>query len=878
MKKLLLIATFVVLYAAAYGQRGVGIGVNPPTEKLHVVGNFRLQGALMPNNNAGTTGQILQSNGPGNSPTWVNMPQGGGGGYRPFGAVNFVPRFVVNDSTLGIRSSRAAIGSIQDDSVQVLIRRGALGLPYTNLNYFSIIEAANTGLNTVDIQRIALHVKAQDSTGIDAQVVSTETDAPAVLGRINSRVLFSSAISGNSTNNTATGLVSYGVSGTAINLSRQTLSAVFEGFARGFTGSAGLSGFAGISSGTATTFAHGIQGTSLSDSSFTAGVYGETVPLGVFIGGNIPLRLNAGVLGYGFLSAPTGSNTSGVMGYMDSYTESAGNMGGGGQGVYGLTTGGAGVGVRAFAARVGGNTNLPNASYNYGVFASAHSTEDRSAGVFGRVLKQGNPWGNGPTFPINTDSPTSGACFGVLGESFMNSDSSAGGKFISRAANAGIGAYGVSHTNIGVVGLHAPTTGTDPGVCGWTKSTDAGASGVMGVVGDGDAYGVFGITKSSVGQSSGVYGFANPDLGTGTVHGVTGVTNSESDDATGVTGKAAASIDKRTIGVYGETNSTADGVGIYGYSAATTGEGVGVLGVSNSAGANAAGIIGRISSADATAAGVFGEDNVPGAGTGGAVGTVSWAGYFNGHVNITGDLIINGAANATTANAGIKSFLIDHPLDPENKTLRHFCAESNEALNVYSGNIVTDANGTATVRLPDYFQALNTDFRYQLTTIGQFASAIVSKKIEGNVFEIKTDKPNVEVSWQITGKRNDPFVKAINLPVEETKTAQNKGKYIYPFAYKLPESRGINFKEKGKNDPTPTAVPVSTPKALPKFNFKNEPPRPKTEAELMREKLDKEAYEEIIKKYREPQQPASNKPTQEILKERVQKALKYTQK
>jgi hypothetical protein len=854
MKKLLLIATFVVLYAAAYGQRGVGIGVNPPTEKLHVVGNFRLQGAFMPNNLPGTAGQVLQSNGANNPPSWIDMPQGGGGGYRPFGKVNFVPRFIVNDSTLGIRSTRAGIGSIQDDSVQVLIRRGLLGLPYSDLNYFTIIEAANSGLNTVNNQRIALHVRSQDSTGIDAEVFSTETDAPAVLGVINSRVIGSSAVVG-VTANQATGLVASGVSGSALNNSDFFPIDVWEGFSRGRGSSSGVNGFGGFN-GTTSATGHGVYGTSFSSTGFTAGVYGETLPFAIRTGGG-QLPLTAGVMGYGYLSAPTGSNSTGVLGLVDSYTESGGNMGGGGYGVYGITTGGAGTGVRALAMRVGQNTNLPNAGANYGVFAAAASTEDRSAGVYASIFRNGTQFA-----PDNTGSPTSGACYAVFGESYMNSDSSAGGKFVSRAANAGIGAYGVSHTNIGVVGLHAKETGTDPGVCGWTKSTEAGSSGVMGVVGDGDAYGVFGITKSSVGQSSGVYGFANPDLGTGTVHGVTGVTNSESDDASGVTGVAAASVGRRTIGVYGETNSTGDGIGVYGYSAATTGEGVGVLGVSNSNGANAAGVIGRISSADATAAGVFGEDNVPGAGA-----STSWAGWFNGNVNITGQV------NAPTANAGIKSFLIDHPLDPENKTLRHFCAESNEALNVYSGNIVTDANGTATVRLPDYFQALNTDFRYQLTTIGQFANAIVSKKIEGNVFEIKTDKPNVEVSWQITGKRNDPFVKAINLPVEEAKSPENRGKYLYPFAYKLPESRGIHVINV---DPKPTAVPVSTPKALPKFNFKNEPPRPKTEAELMREKLDKEAYEELIKKYREPQ-TKTDKPAQEILKDRV-KALKYTQK
>lgn len=77
-------------------------------------------------------------------------------------------------------------------------------------------------------------------------------------------------------------------------------------------------------------------------------------------------------------------------------------------------------------------------------------------------------------------------------------------------------------------------------------------------------------------------------------------------------------------------------------------------------------------------------------------------------------------------------------------------------LNIYNGNITTDANGDATVVLPAYFEALNRDFRYQLTVIGQFAQAIVQDEIQANHFTIKTDKPGVKVSWQVTGIRQDP--------------------------------------------------------------------------------------------------------------------------
>ena len=60
-------------------------------------------------------------------------------------------------------------------------------------------------------------------------------------------------------------------------------------------------------------------------------------------------------------------------------------------------------------------------------------------------------------------------------------------------------------------------------------------------------------------------------------------------------------------------------------------------------------------------------------------------------------------------------------LDPANKYLYHSFVESPDMMNVYNGNVVTDKRGMATVVLPEYFEALNSDFRYQLTVIGRFA-------------------------------------------------------------------------------------------------------------------------------------------------------------
>lgn len=135
------------------------------------------------------------------------------------------------------------------------------------------------------------------------------------------------------------------------------------------------------------------------------------------------------------------------------------------------------------------------------------------------------------------------------------------------------------------------------------------------------------------------------------------------------------------------------------------------------------------------------------------------------------------------------SFKIDHPLDPLNKYLYHSFVESPDMMNVYNGNIVTDRRGLATVVLPDYFEALNRDFRYQLTVIGQFSQAIVARKIANNRFVIKTNRPRVEVSWQVTGIRQDAFANLHRIPVEEEKPKEARGTYLHPEAF-VTEKKG----------------------------------------------------------------------------------------
>jgi hypothetical protein len=159
------------------------------------------------------------------------------------------------------------------------------------------------------------------------------------------------------------------------------------------------------------------------------------------------------------------------------------------------------------------------------------------------------------------------------------------------------------------------------------------------------------------------------------------------------------------------------------------------------------------------------------------------AGYFAGAVDVVGTLF---------KSAG--SFKIDHPLDPANKYLLHSFVESPDTKNVYDGVAVMDANGEAWVDLPEWFETLNSDFRYQLTAIGASAPGLyIAEEISGNRFKIAGGKPGGKVSWQVTGIRQDAFAKAHRLPVEEEKPEAEKGFYLHPELFGQPKEKGIDW-------------------------------------------------------------------------------------
>lgn len=180
-----------------------------------------------------------------------------------------------------------------------------------------------------------------------------------------------------------------------------------------------------------------------------------------------------------------------------------------------------------------------------------------------------------------------------------------------------------------------------------------------------------------------------------------------------------------------------------------------------------------------------------------------WAGIFGGHVNVSG-----------TLSKGGGSFKIDHPLDPENKYLYHSFVESPDMMNIYNGLVTTDHEGYATITMPEWFDTLNRDFRYQLTVIDESDSgwtlAKVVRKMHGNQFTIRTNFPNIEVSWQVTGIRQDNFANANRIPVEVEKEAHNKGRYVHPAAFGKSRDLAVSHQVDAKGN----AVPAITEKDI----------------------------------------------------------------
>ncbi len=358
---------------------------------------------------------------------------------------------------------------------------------------------------------------------------------------------------------------------------------------------------------------------------------------------------------------------------------------------------------------------------------------------------------------------------------------------------------------------------------GYGFYTEAGAIGFLGKVNNATGYGLWSENQNSngygamvVGCNSGAYTLNNHYFGL-SAHGDDGIFcigHSSTGNGIIAGGNNLGTVATITEGAGGSFTGYH---GVYGNG--TDGNaGVGVVGVGNNgstyhttqdgSGGAFTGYHGSFSyateSSDGT--GVIGAGNAGsyylssggsgGAFTGNQIGVAGWSTGSGGY-GVYGRAMNGGYGLFSSGNfaaTGSKSFIIDHPLDPANKELKHYCIESPEVLNMYRGNVMLNADGEAEVTLPDYFTAININYSYNLTAIGKPAPGIyIKEEIDNNgKFTIAGGAAGQKISWVVYAERNDKYMRQY----PESKQVvidkkSNRGKYLNPELYNQPESKGI---------------------------------------------------------------------------------------
>lgn len=141
--------------------------------------------------------------------------------------------------------------------------------------------------------------------------------------------------------------------------------------------------------------------------------------------------------------------------------------------------------------------------------------------------------------------------------------------------------------------------------------------------------------------------------------------------------------------------------------------------------------------------------------------TDGYAGYFEGDVKVTGVL----TEPAVTVR-------INHPLEPQSKTLDLAGVIADEPVITLSGNVLLGADGRAEITVPPWFSAVAGGFRYQVTPLGNPAPGLfVAAEIQNGRFTVAGGCAGLKVSWQVTGARMDAYAQAYPFQAEQQKVA-----------------------------------------------------------------------------------------------------------
>ncbi|WP_189271940.1 hypothetical protein [Kitasatospora griseola] len=497
----------------------------------------------------------------------------------------------------------------------------------------------------------------------------------------------------------------------------------------------------------------------------TFGVWGDSdVGAGVIGSSDTPTTDTAHVRPAGVVGVNKATRGVGVEGFCAQGTGVLGIGGADQPGVAGKADTGPGVtGTSSQGVGVTGNGGgmSPGVSGNAAVGPGVSGTSDQGAGVSGNSTSGPGVTGQADTGP------------GVLGTS--TDGTGVTGQGTSRPGVLGTGAdapgvQGISARSPGVAGSSPP----GPGVSGISSD----GPGVFGDSGHGP--GVRGLSA----LGTGVEGTADPGpaVSGNSLSGTGVLGTSLSGTAVSGTSTSGQALTATTDTGTGAVIQSHDGVAVSascGHPEPDTGQSIGFSDPPNRGPA--------VRGQSWFGPGVQGV-SVHDA----AVDAFGWIGLAASGVTLGADINNGLRVNGVIISAGSARFVIDHPLDPADTTLTHAFVASPEQKNVYDGVVTLDDTGAATVTLPDWFDALNQHFRYQLTPIGAPAPGLhVNAEISGNSFSVAGGPPGGKVSWQVTGVRLDKWARANPVTPVTAKPADQRGRFLHPTAFDQPVERGI---------------------------------------------------------------------------------------
>jgi hypothetical protein len=712
-------------------------------------------GARLPAHALGTAftyqGQLEQSGGAASGPCdfQLSLWDAGGSGSPPaggnqVGGVQTLSGAGVTNGlfTLPLDFGADAFSTGSDRWLQIAVRCPAGGGPYQTLAPRQPLTPAPFALfaSTVADGSVSSTKLAPGAVTTSQLATNAVTSAQIADGTITMSDLANGAVS---TTKIGDGQVTAAKLGAPLRLTStvaQSIVGAFDGTSTGLN-SVGVSGTANNGSN-----AYGVYG--LANAGY--GVVGSSNSGTGVLGQNLgnPARgigsTGAGVVGESAIGEGVRGTSNNGVGVLGQGMSDAGVRGVSNEdGVRGESTGDSGIGVRGVVQGPAATGVEGDSADGVGVLGLS----DNGPGVLGHSDNNDGVQG--------TSEKDSGT--GVHGTA--NNGAQAHGVLGESADGAGL--YGSSTNNFGVAGF-----GGTLGVIGVpTKSDGVGVVGLSSNIGESDtsnATGVRGFASSGIGvrgestSGSGVFGTSTTSFG---VYG-------KSTQFEGVRGEAANVSHGGVVGVHTGSGiavfGTSSGTGVQGNS--TTGNGV----VGLASGNNGVGVHGA-ANVGSNALAVYGES------------ASGYAGYFSGKVSVTGAL-----------TAGVKPFKIDHPLNPTNQYLMHAAVESSDMKNIYDGIAVLDDEGAAVIELPVWFEALNRDFRYQLTCVGGVAPVYIAEEVSAQHFRIAGGTPGLKVSWQVTGIRKDAFANAHPLVVELDKPAEERGRYLYPLEAGMPATLSVD--------------------------------------------------------------------------------------